>query len=124
MLFFPPVQRKTFILSAQESKLGVYSIYALYIHKHIKATFKKPINWHSTITRATVGHTVSMVFYDPTCTNKIFHRFQTADVSGTLSMALLSGGQQTHPAATKTRKHIIYGFSYLPGNRKIKPLRE
>lgn len=45
-------------------------------------------------------------FYDPTCTNKIFHRFQTADVSGTISMALLSEGQQMHPAASKTRKHI------------------
>lgn len=87
--------------------------------------FKKPMNWRSTITRATVGHTVSMgFFYDPTCTNKIFHRFQPADVSGTVSMALLSEGQQTHPAATKTRKHMIYGFSDLPENKKIKQLQE
>lgn len=66
-----------------------------------------------------MGHTVSMgFFYDPTCTNKIVHRFQPADVSGTVSMASLSEGQQTHPAATKTRKHIIYGFSDLPENKK------
>lgn len=34
-------------------------------------------------------------FYDPTCTNKILHHYQTADVSGTVSMALLSEGQQS-----------------------------
>lgn len=63
-------------------------------------------------------------FMIPPALIKSFIAFKTADVSGTGSVALLSEGQQTHPAATETRKHIIYGFSYLPKNRKIKQLQE
>lgn len=62
-------------------------------------------------------------FHDQACTNKIFCCFTLQTSPGAFLRPHLSEARQIHPAATKARKRIMYHFSDIPENTKIKPLQ-